>query len=321
MVQTPINDGLIADMLALRKQERLPHAILLVATFGFALRGNARAIAKSLLCLEGAVNGCGQCKPCQSVESNSHGDYRRIAPVEGKASIGVDQVREGCEFVAQTSGYGDLKILTVEGADRMTLPAANALLKTLEEPQGNSLILLTAQFSWALPATIRSRCQQRIIQQPDRVALEAFLTGHGQGAAHSQRSDYDLLRMAANAEYARPQLFELADGVLNALLAQKMDVPEAYAQLQGADPIETVGSLLQATETICSREASASNKPRLLALLELQQVLGAVLRRLRLGSTPAKEGLVYQICTLVAQVGRGDVTTVDENRRLLGIGT
>ena len=166
VVQTPINDGLIADMLALRKQERLPHAILLVATFGFALRGNARAIAKSLLCQERAVNGCGLCKPCQSVENDSHGDYRRLAPAEGKASIGVDQVREGCEFVAQTSGYGDLKILTVEGADRMTLPAANALLKTLEEPQSNSLILLTAEFSWALPATIRSRCQQRIIQQP-----------------------------------------------------------------------------------------------------------------------------------------------------------
>ena len=321
MVQTPINTGLIAEMLALHKQERLPHAILLIAPFGFALRSNARAIAKSLLCQECVMNGCGQCKPCLSVESDSHGDYRRLAPAEGKSSIGVDQVRVGCDFVAQTSGYGDLKILAVEGADKMTVPAANALLKTLEEPQGNSLILLTAEFSWALPATIRSRCQQMIIQQPERAALEAFLTSHGQGAANKQTSDYDLLRIAANAEYARPQLSELANNVLTALLAQKMNVSEAYAKLQGVDPLETVSSLLQAVESSCSREANALDKPRLSALLELQQVLGALLRRLRLGSTPAKEGLCYHVCNLISQVGRNDMTAVDESRRLLGIGT
>ena len=321
VVQTPINTSLIDEMLALHKQERLPHAILLIAPFGFALRNNARAIAKSLLCQERVANGCGRCKPCQSVESDSHGDYRRIAPAEGKVSIGVDQVRVGCDFVAQTSGYGDLKILTVEGADKMTVPAANALLKTLEEPQGNSLILLTAEFSWALPATIRSRCQQRIIQQPERAVLEAFLASHGLGAANNQTSDYDLLRMAANAEYARPQLFELADSVLTALLAQKMNVSEAYAQLQGTDPLEAVSSMLQAVETSCSRETNASDKLRLLALLELQQVLGALVRRLRLGSTPAKEGLYYHVCTLIAHVGRNDMTAVDESRRLLGIGT
>ena len=320
-MQAPINVSLIADMLALHKQKRLPHAILLVAPFGFALRSNARAIAKSLFCQEQVASGCGQCKPCQSLESDSHGDHRRLAPADGKASIGVDQVRESCNFVAQTSGYGDLKILTVEGADKMTVSAANALLKTLEEPQGNSLILLTAEFSWALPATIRSRCQQRIIQQPERAVLEAFLTNHGQGTANSQASDYDLLRMAANAEYGHPQLFELADNVLTALLAQQMSVSQAYAQLQGADPLETVSSLLQAVETRCGREATALTQSRLSALLELQQVLGALLRRLRLGSTPAKEGLFYHVCTLIAQVGRGDMTAIDDSRRLLGIGT
>ena len=279
-------------MLALHEQERLPHAILLIAPFGFALRSNARAIAKSLLCQERVANGCGRCKPCQSVESDSHGDYRRIAPVEGKVSIGVDRVRVGCDFVAQTSGYGDLKILTVEGADKMTVPAANALLKTLEEPQGNSLILLTAEFSWALPATIRSRCQQRIIQHPERAVLEAFLTSHGQGAANNQTSDYDLLRMAANAEYARPQLFELADSVLTALLAQKMNVSEAYAQLQGTDPLEAVSSLLQAVETSCSRETNASDKLRLLALLELQQVLRSTGSAPKTGVYTSQRGIV-----------------------------
>ena len=321
MVQTPINTSLIDEMLALHKQERLPHAILLIAPFGFALRSNARAIAKSLFCQEQVASGCGQCKPCQSLESDSHGDHRRLAPPDGKASIGVDQVRESCNFVAQTSGYGDLKILTVEGADKMTMSAANALLKTLEEPQGNSLILLTAEFSWALPATIRSRCQQRVIQQPDRAALKAFLTSYGHGTANSEASDYDLLRMAANAEYGRPQLFELADNVLTALLAQKINVSQAYDQLQGADPLETMSSLLQAVETSCGREATALNQSRLPALLELQQVLGALLRRLRLGSTPAKEGLFYQVCTLIAQVGRNDMRAVNESRRLLGIGT
>ena len=63
VVQTPINTSLIDEMLALHKQERLPHAILLIAPFGFALRSNAGAIAKSLLCQERVVNGCGQVLP------------------------------------------------------------------------------------------------------------------------------------------------------------------------------------------------------------------------------------------------------------------
>ncbi len=321
MSQTPIDVALITDMLDLQKQERLPHAILLVAPFGFALKGNAKAIAKSLLCQQQSANGCGACKPCQAFENQSHGDYRRLAQAEGKASIGVDQVREACDFVAQTSGYGDLKLLIVDGADKMTVPAANALLKTLEEPQGNSLILLTAEFSWALPATIRSRCQQRIIKPPARELLEAFLTNSGQGSISSAVSDYELLRMAAYAEHSRPQFFQLADSILDALITQQIDVSQAYSQLDKTDTLETVNSLLHATESTCARESDAPNTSRLLALLELQQVLGAVLRRLRLGSTPAKEGLIYQICTLIAQVGRGDLAAVAESKRLLGINT
>ena len=322
MSQTPIDVALIADMLDLQKQERLPHAILLVAPFGFALKSNAKAIAKSLLCQQQSVNGCGACKPCQAFENQSHGDYRRLAQAEGKASIGVDQVREACDFVAQTSGYGDLKLLTVEGADKMTMPAANALLKTLEEPQGNSLILLTAEFSWALPATIRSRCQQRIIKPPARELLEACLVANnGQDTMSTPVSDFELLRMAAYAEHSRPQFFRLADSILDALITQQIDVSQAYAQLDTTDTLETVNSLLHATESTCARQSDAPDKSRLLALLELQQVLGAVLRRLRLGSTPAKEGLIYQICALIAQVGRGDLTAVAESKRLLGINT
>jgi DNA polymerase-3 subunit delta' len=79
--------------------------------------------------------------------------------LEGKTAIGIDQVREATHFLQQTALYGAIKLLLVLDADQMTLAAANSLLKTLEEPPGNALVLLSSAEAWRLPPTVRSRCQ------------------------------------------------------------------------------------------------------------------------------------------------------------------
>ena len=79
------------------------------------------------------------------LSAGTHGDFRWVATLDGKSSIGVDQVRVACEFVSKTAGYGTLKVLVVEEADKLTSAAANALLKTLEEPQGDTLIILMSR--------------------------------------------------------------------------------------------------------------------------------------------------------------------------------
>jgi len=102
---------------------------------------------------------CGQCQSCKAFLQRTHGDFLLLEVPEGKSAIGIDQVREATRFLQQTALYGTAKLLLVRNADQMTLAAANSLLKTLEEPPGNALVLLCSAEAWRLPPTVRSRCQ------------------------------------------------------------------------------------------------------------------------------------------------------------------
>jgi DNA polymerase-3 subunit delta' len=102
---------------------------------------------------------CGQCQSCKAFLQGTHGDLLLLQVPEGKTAIGIDQVREATHFLQQTPLYGAAKLLLVRDADQMTLAAANSLLKTLEEPPGNALVLLSTAEAWRLPPTVRSRCQ------------------------------------------------------------------------------------------------------------------------------------------------------------------
>jgi DNA polymerase-3 subunit delta' len=89
-----------------------------------------------------------------------HADLRWIAPVEDKEAIGIEQIRELVADLSLTSYAGKGKVAVIEPANRMTANAANSLLKTLEEPEGDALLILVADRIGRLPATIFSRCQR-----------------------------------------------------------------------------------------------------------------------------------------------------------------
>ena len=86
-------------------------------------------------------------------------DLRVIQREEGKKEIAIEQIRNLRQFVQQKSFSGSYKIIIIEGVENMSTPAVNALLKTLEEPAGQSLLILTAEKIYKIPATIISRCQ------------------------------------------------------------------------------------------------------------------------------------------------------------------
>jgi DNA polymerase-3 subunit delta' len=98
---------------------------------------------------------------------SSHADLHRVHPEEGKQTIAVDQVRDMARSLGLTPHMAEQKVVVIEGAERMTIEAANALLKTLEEPTRDTYLLLTCSRPGRLPATIRSRCQQLSIRPPD----------------------------------------------------------------------------------------------------------------------------------------------------------
>ena len=102
---------------------------------------------------------CVQCQSCKAFLQGTHGDLLLLRVPDGKTAIGIDQVREATHFLQQTPLYGAAKLLLVRDADQLTLAAANSLLKTLEEPPGNALVLLSTAEAWRLPPTVRSRCQ------------------------------------------------------------------------------------------------------------------------------------------------------------------
>jgi DNA polymerase III delta' subunit len=135
---------------------RLSHAYLLVGPAGSGKRLFARELAKALFCREGAP--CGACGSCRSIEHGNHPDVHFFRPAEGKSIVDIDTVRALCERTHLKSEH--LQVAILEEADRLNEPAANALLKTLEEPPGRILLLLLAQSTGTMLSTIVSRCQR-----------------------------------------------------------------------------------------------------------------------------------------------------------------
>ena len=104
-----------------------------------------------------------------------HADLRWLAPAEDKSSIGIDAVRALVGDLALTSYSGRGKVAIIEPADAMTSSAANSLLKTLEEPPGNALLILVVDRAGRLPATVVSRCQRIDIPLPPEHESLAWL--------------------------------------------------------------------------------------------------------------------------------------------------
>lgn len=145
-----------------RNVDRMPHALLLAGPAGLGKGLFARRLARAILCETPTAEGdaCGQCRSCRLFIAGSHPDYSLVQPAEEGKVIKIDQIRDLCAFLGFTAQYGGYKIALLEPADRLNVNAANSLLKTLEEPAGNSLLLLVTAQPMRLPATVRSRCQR-----------------------------------------------------------------------------------------------------------------------------------------------------------------
>lgn len=174
----PWHEAAFHTLVAAHARDRLPHALLITGMPGIGKEVFAAALAARLLCRAdpGSVHSCGECEGCTVAQGGGHGDYRWLQPEEGKRALGVDAVRGAIEFIQMTAAYGDTKVLVVSPASAMTTQAANALLKTLEEPAGNSVLLLVTSRPGDLPATVRSRCQTTVLPAPSRQVAVDWLT-------------------------------------------------------------------------------------------------------------------------------------------------
>lgn len=152
-------------ILGLRAQGRLPHALLLKGNEGWGEVELANRLVLALL----------EREEDEDAKTLAHPDLRWIAP-DG-AVIKVDEIRELAEFAVGTRQAAACKVAVIESADLMNLNAANALLKTLEEPPPDTYVLLTSCRAARLLPTIVSRCQQFEIRQ-DAALARAWLLEH-----------------------------------------------------------------------------------------------------------------------------------------------
>jgi DNA polymerase III subunit delta' len=173
----------------LGERTRWPHALLIAGPLGVGKRLLALHLARALLCETPRSDGsaCGTCVGCGLVERRSHPDLRLIEPFtyddDGNAtpvdSITVEPIRDLIDFAQLSSHRGGAKVAVVVPADALNAAAANALLKTLEEPPPRTYLLLVSHRPGRLPATIVSRCRRLTVSLPETAAASAWLSRLG----------------------------------------------------------------------------------------------------------------------------------------------
>src|SRR6266571_3469355 len=154
---------------------RLHHAYLFAGPEGVGKRTLALALAKAIHCAERVDDFCGQCANCARIEDGNHPDVRTIEPLAGKKEISIQQIREIEKELNFRSFSGKKKIAILDPATLMNLSAQNALLKTLEEPPRDSLLILIAANGGVLLPTLRSRCLRISFGPLTRDLISGFL--------------------------------------------------------------------------------------------------------------------------------------------------
>jgi DNA polymerase-3 subunit delta' len=147
--------------------------------------------------------------------ADHHPDLHWIFPEEDKATIAVEQIRDAIDALWMKAYHGETKVLVIEPAEAMTIAAANALLKTLEEPTPGTYLLLVSHQPGGLPATIRSRCQRLAMPRPSAATVREWL-----GPSVPPRIFDELWLLAGGAPL---KMASLADG----------DVPKLVSGLEG----------------------------------------------------------------------------------------
>ena len=209
---------------------QMPHALMLTASPGLGLHEFAEQARASLLCINpiASAHACETCRSCVARHAGSHPDDCVIRPEEGKVSIGIDLIRWAAERLAKTPQAGGFQVALIEPAHAMTVAAANALLKTLEEPARDTVLILVSEQPGKLLPTVLSRCQRLHLPRPSRAQALAWLAASG--AAPNANMEL-ALAIAADAPILAAQLLESGAIQSYRLLSEALDIGVRNGQI------------------------------------------------------------------------------------------
>ncbi|MBU2884149.1 DNA polymerase III subunit delta' [Gilvimarinus agarilyticus] len=229
---------------------RLPHAVMLAGPRGLGKRHFARVMAQYLLCQSPrSESACGHCKSCELNKAGTHPDFALVTPEEPGKAIRVDDIRALAETQGKTAQQSGYKVVVLEPAEAMNNNAANALLKTLEEPAQKTLLVLVTDAPSAVLPTIRSRCQIRSLAIPSAEQSLHWLTPLVSGTDYNAK---DLLVLARGAplrarDLVHSDALEQQQSWLNdigRLTLGQADAINVAAQWQKGDVTEQVNWLI-----------------------------------------------------------------------------
>jgi len=278
-------------------QQQLPHAILLTGVQHSGKSRLAMALARLLLCKQPrSGHNCGDCHACELSRSGSHGDFRWLQPEGTSRVIKVDQVRQLVEFTGKTASLGLRKVVVLSPAETMNIAAANALLKSLEEPASETYIILVCHRLQGLPATIRSRCQTLKLAMPERDPALVWLDLLTGDRGDSERA------------------LDLASGQV--LLAETL---YKSASLDSAEAIRTaLNALGSGGGSVQSLAAVMSDEPIENLLAQLHEHLQSLVVKMNatdLTGKPARS--IYGLLDEVVRLQRVVYSGANPNRQLL----
>jgi DNA polymerase-3 subunit delta' len=181
-----MSDSIISDypwhqnswdkIVSARDKNHLPHALLISGMDGTGKVDFAKKLVTSLLCTAPINNqACQNCRSCKTYHSGANPDYMQIELLEGKQQISVDQIRKLTEFISYTRSFEAYRVILLHPVERMNNNAANSLLKSLEEPASNTVIILVAKNLSGILPTIKSRCQLLALPSPNNDQALAWI--------------------------------------------------------------------------------------------------------------------------------------------------
>ncbi|WP_130835564.1 DNA polymerase III subunit delta' [[Erwinia] mediterraneensis] len=155
-------------IIAQHQENRAHHALLIQAMAGMGDDALVWGISRWLMCQQpDGLKSCGHCHGCQLMQAHTHPDWYRLEAEKGKSTLGIDAVRQVSEKLWHFAQQGGAKVVWLPDASQLSEAAANALLKTLEEPPANSWFFLSSREPSRLLATLRSRCMALHLSPPE----------------------------------------------------------------------------------------------------------------------------------------------------------
>lgn len=179
------------------QQQRLPHALILTGVKGLGKLSLANHIVAKILCENThEKEACGNCHSCQLFIAGNHPDHNFIEPEDEGKLIKIEQIRSLKDKQELTPTIAKWKTVIISPAENMNISANNSLLKLLEEPQQNTLLVLVSAKPERLPITILSRCQKVTVNIPDTQSALSFMNKTSELNEHDITTLLDLAKGA-----------------------------------------------------------------------------------------------------------------------------